>query len=245
MVTLCMAYASWIVPSALIIDSNFCFCLSHILYNPESLGSSYMTSLPSPASSPSLEPSDSNAQPSRKRQRSRSMQSDTSSSSVKRSVSDGAALEAAVRSPSSDQLSSLTLTDPSQEIDSYMAEQGEADIPPFVPTANQDNPSLQSMGPADKVSFVEREKMKKMETGQTWYLVSKRWWKRWKTACTGEIDKDGPPVAEEEVGAVDNTPLLDAAGGLKIGLTEGVDVEFVPVEIWNAFTAWFVSFLFF
>ena len=118
-----------------------------------------MTSLPSPASSPSLEPSDANAQTGRKRQRSRSMQSDTSSSSVKRSISEGIALDAAVRSPSSDQMSSLTLTDPSQEIDSYMAEQGEADIPPFItPIPQQGSTSAQTMTPGEKLAFFERKR---------------------------------------------------------------------------------------
>ncbi|RXW21669.1 hypothetical protein EST38_g4184 [Candolleomyces aberdarensis] len=137
-------------------------------------------------------------------------------------------------------MSSLTLTDPSQEIDSYMAEQGEADIPPFItPTPQPETSSAQTMDPIEKVAFVEREKARKMEAGETWYLVSKRWWKRWRSACTGEIDKDGPSVAEQEVGPVDNSLLLDEAGGLKISLTEGIDVEFVPEEIWNVFATWY------
>jgi ubiquitin carboxyl-terminal hydrolase 4/11/15 len=139
-------------------------------------------------------------------------------------------------------MSSLTLTDPSQEIDSYMAEQGEADIPPFITSVpQQGTTSTQSLRPEEKVVLVEGEKVKKMGAGETWYLVSRKWWKRWRSACTGEIDKDGPPVAEQEVGPVDNAPLLDEAGGLKIGLTEGIDVEFVPEEIWNAFATWFVD----
>ncbi|KAF5338375.1 hypothetical protein D9611_012466 [Ephemerocybe angulata] len=200
-----------------------------------------MASLPSPASSPALEPAESSpVVASRKRQRSRSMQSDTSnSSSVKRTVSDGTPLDPAVRSPSSDQMSTLTLADPNQEIDSYMADQGEADIPPTISlTPPQNKPSVQNMTPAEKVAFVEGGKQRKMEDGETWYLVSKQWYKRWRKACTGEVDKDGE-VSEQELGAVDNSPLLEASGDLISDLTEGIDVEFVPEDVWNAFATWY------
>lgn len=121
--------------------------------------------LPSPESSPSLDPEDS-PQPSRKRQR-----------------TDSPSHDPAVRSPRSDQMSSLTLADSNQDIDSYMAEQGEADIPPFM--ALTPPQTTQPMSPLDRVSFVEKElKNRTMQVGETWYLVAMDWWKRWKGACT-------------------------------------------------------------
>ncbi|KAG2011841.1 ubiquitin-specific protease [Coprinopsis cinerea AmutBmut pab1-1] len=204
-----------------------------------------MTSLPSPASSPSLTPSDSTAQlnSNRKRQRSRSMQSDTSTASVKRSVSEGNSLE----SVRSDQMSSLTIADSNQDIDAYMAEQGEADIPqtlsltPPPEGATQSTMSTSdewSLSASEKWQLVDRAKNKPMTAGETWYLVSREWWKLWARAVGGLSDKEAP-VPENEVGPVDNSPLLDASGRLTPGVVEGVQVEFVPAEVWSHFDSWY------
>jgi hypothetical protein len=137
-------------------------------------------------------------------------------------------------------MSSLTLADLAQEIDSYMAEQGEETVPPFPPAVPpQEHSSLQNMAPTDKVAFVEKGKAGEMEAGETWHLVSKRWFKRWNSACTGEAGKD-EAVSEQDLGPVDNSPLLDDAGDLKKGLIEGIDVEYVPEDVWTALTTWFV-----
>ncbi|KAF8659816.1 hypothetical protein AX16_001701 [Volvariella volvacea WC 439] len=196
-------------------------------------------SLPSPASSPSPNSADYITQPSRKRQRSQSMHSDTSSASVKRSVSEGNALDAATRGLQADKPSPLSVTDINQDIDSYMAEQGEADIPVTlsVPPSSGDAPPTDS--PAEKVAEVDQGKSRPMQIGETWYLVSKQWWKRWRKACLGVADKDGPPPLEKDLGPVDNSELLDEFGRLKMQLVEGVDVEFVPSEIWSVFTVWY------
>lgn len=171
------------------------------------------------------------------------MQPDASSSSAKRSVSEGAPLENVARTPSSDQISTLTLTElSSQDIDSYMDAQGEADIEPFIaltPPQDQGTSPLQNMQPAEKLAFVDQGKVRKMQPGETWYLVAMQWYKRWRKAVSGEVDKDGP-ITELELGAVDNSPLLDIAGGLKADITEGIDVEFVPEEVWKAFETWYV-----
>lgn len=199
-----------------------------------------MPSLPSPASSPKnlLESTESSSQPSRKRQRSLSMQSDSgaSTSSVKRAVADIIGSD----NPRTDQLSTLTLGDPNQDIDAYMEEQGEADIPAFMPPPSQVAPAIQSLSPGEKLSLVQKDKYRKMEVGETWYLVSRDWYKRWIKACSGAIDKEGP-LTEQELGPVDNSSLLDSYNNLLASLAEGVDVEYVPEEVWSQFVLWYVA----
>jgi len=198
-----------------------------------------MPLLPSPSSSPKnlLESPDLSSQPSRKRQRSQSMQSDSgaSSSSVKRAVADTTGGD----NPRTDQLSTLTLGDPNQDIDAYMNEQGEADIPAFMPPSSQIAPAIQSLPPGEKCSLVEKGKARKMEIGETWYLVSRDWYKRWIKACTGVIDKEGP-LTEQELGPVNNSSLLDSYNNLLASLAEGIEVEYVPEEVWSHFVLWYV-----
>ncbi|RDB15775.1 Ubiquitin carboxyl-terminal hydrolase 4 [Hypsizygus marmoreus] len=181
------------------------------------------------------------SQPSRKRQRSQSMQSDASSSSLKRPVADGNSHDGVVRSPRADQMSTLTLTDPNQDIDAYMAEQGEDDNPvlaSLTSSPRQSAHAFQLVPPGEKLALVERGRSRKMEAGETWYLISRDWWKRWKKACTGEIDKEGL-VSEQDLGPVDNSRLLDSYGNLQSSLVEGVDLEYVPEEVWKLFFDWY------
>jgi ubiquitin carboxyl-terminal hydrolase 4/11/15 len=45
-------------------------------------------------------------------------------------------------------------------------------------------------------------------------------------------------VREEELGPVDNSELLDSYENLRPSLSEGVDLEYVPEEVWNLFVQW-------
>ncbi|KAF9563070.1 cysteine proteinase [Agrocybe pediades] len=196
------------------------------------------TSSPNGLQSPELSP-----QLSRKRQRSLSMQSDSdaSSSSTKRTVPDSATNELSVQSQRSDQLPSSLVDPTGQDIDAYMAEQDEEEIisafaePQLV--GGQAMPP-QSLKPGQRLKIVERGKKKRMEIGETWYLVARDWFRRWQKACSGEVDKEGP-VAHEDIGPVDNSSLLDEFSNLQPSLVEGVDVEFVPQHIWELFVAWY------
>ncbi|KAF8906237.1 hypothetical protein CPB84DRAFT_1844494 [Gymnopilus junonius] len=189
----------------------------------------------SPSNSPELA-----TQPSRKRQRSLSMQSDSaaSSSSVKRSAAENPSNDITIRSPRTDHLSSLNPNN--QDIDAYMAEQGEADIPTFMsppPSQIISSPHM-SLSREEKLELVDNGKGRRMQIGETWYLVARDWYKRWHKAVTGEIDKEGP-VTEQDLGPVNNSSLLDEHGNLKPSLAEGVDVEYVPQEVWDSFTDWY------
>ncbi|KAG6832675.1 hypothetical protein H0H87_000857 [Tephrocybe sp. NHM501043] len=194
-----------------------------------------MTIPPSPASSSS--PSD--TQPSRKRQRSQSMQSDASSSSLKRTAADLDSMDIDTRSPKTDQMSTLTIVDSNLEIDSYMAEQGEDDTPALLASEPSVWPEVsKTSSPEEKVAYVETCKARTMAVGETWYLVERSWWKRWRKALTGGVDKDGP-VNEQDLGPVDNSPLLDPYDNLLVSISEGVDMEFVPQEVWRCFISWY------
>ena len=161
------------------------------------------------------------------------MESDASSSSLKRTVAD-ANHDPPVRSPKNEKMSALSIHD---HIDSYMAEQGEDQIPAYITiTSPQPQPQIP---PTQKLSLVEDGKRREMRVGETWYLVAQDWWKRWRKACSGEVDKEGP-VTEQDLGPVDNSRLLDEYGNLVSSLMEGIDVEYVPEEIWKYFVEWSV-----
>ncbi|KAJ7912748.1 hypothetical protein B0H13DRAFT_2006012 [Mycena leptocephala] len=175
-------------------------------------------------STPSSPPSPVSSQPSRKRQRS---SSDTSSSSVKRSLSDGP-------SQDGDPLSTLSISDPNPDTDTYMAEL-DKDTFHLAPTYSA---MYQAVPPAEKVARVEALKAERMSPGETWYVVDRNWWKRWKKACTGVVDKEGG-VTEEELRGVDNTALVDANGYLRAPLSDSVDYELVPQSAWDDLVSWY------
>ncbi|KAJ6464645.1 hypothetical protein C8R47DRAFT_1156028 [Mycena vitilis] len=175
-------------------------------------------------STPSSPPSPGSSQPSRKRQRS---SSDTSSTSVKRSLSDGP-------SQDGDPLSTLSISDPSTDSDSYMTELGK-DTVRLDPTSGG---MYQSVPPAEKVVLVEGPKAERLIPGETWYVIDRSWWKRWKKACTGLVDKEGG-VAEEDLGGVDNSALVDVNGNLRAPLVDEVDYELVPQPAWNHLVYWY------
>lgn len=150
------------------------------------------------------------------------MQSDASSSSLKRSNSEGPSNDPnGVRNTQGN----TDLPIPSNhDIDMYMAEQGEPS-------------GLGTMTPPQKHAHIQQLKSAPMKVGETWYIVSRAWYRRWAKACTGEVDKEGA-VDESSIGPVDNSALVDAGGQFISTALEGVDVEFVPREAWDAFMHW-------
>lgn len=167
------------------------------------------------------------------------MLSDASSSSNKRSVAEGASVEN--RSPRADEMSTLTLSDPNQDIDAYMAEQGDGDMPDIISQPQGDPQLTEPASPITKLAAVDALKNTPMVIGDTWYLVARQWYKRWRKACTGEVDKEGG-VSEKDLGPVDNSSLVDKDGNLVSAAIEGVDVEFVCASAWQFFVSWSVHF---
>ncbi|EIN05985.1 cysteine proteinase [Punctularia strigosozonata HHB-11173 SS5] len=158
----------------------------------------------------------------RKRQRSASMHSNDSSYSPKRAVSE---------TPSNDGPSRAVQSDPQ---DVAMLDGSRSGGPPD-PTQPATEPHLAA---SEKFSIVEQARKSPMEVGSTWYIVSWPWYRRWMKACTGEVDKDGP-VAESDIGPVDNSHLVNQAGELISSTVEGVDVTYVPSDSWAQLVRWY------
>ncbi|RDX48228.1 cysteine proteinase [Lentinus brumalis] len=188
-----------------------------------------MLTPPSPSSSPTLTPNDPTN--SRKRQRSLSMESEASTSSPKRAASQ----DPQAPQPSNDMISSLPPVagaNASDDIDAYMVEQGEDHGVAVRPAASTGIPQQ------EKLKLVEDALKRPMTVGETWYIVSRRWFQRWKKAMTGEEDKEGR-VEEAQLGPVDNTPLCGSNGEVTSSLVEHVDCEFVPEDVWKLFEQWY------
>ncbi|TFY56337.1 hypothetical protein EVG20_g8964 [Dentipellis fragilis] len=98
--------------------------------------------------------------------------------------------------------------------------------------------SSTSLSLEEKYALVEEKRKGQMKEGETWYLVSRQWFRRWQKAMTGEQDKEGG-VDEQDLGPVDNSALLDTSGQLIKAPVEGVHVEFVPEDVWELLVSWY------
>ncbi|EIW79313.1 cysteine proteinase [Coniophora puteana RWD-64-598 SS2] len=192
-----------------------------------------MHGLPSPADSPSSIPADlTTPVQSRKRQRSVSMDSEHSSASVKRSASEGPSNGSGVLNSEDHNKEDREAC----EIDAYMAEQGEADQDTI--TLQYPYPSSDELTVPQKLVYIKERRNRPMAVGDTWYIVSRQWYRRWEAACEGRIDKDGS-VEEKDVGPVDNSSLVDKDKNLTSSLVEGIDVEFLPEDAWQSLVMWY------
>ena len=158
------------------------------------------------------------------------MESEASTSSPKRSASqDPQAAQANDMTASASSKTASTITD--ADIDAYMAEQGE--------DRGVELPMATTWTPAQKLRHVEDAMKRQMVPGETWCVVSRRWYTRWRKAMTGEEDKEGG-IEEKDIGPVDNTVLCNTAGEVTSSLIDHVDCEFVPEETWKLFEEWYV-----
>ncbi|KAF8216853.1 hypothetical protein K438DRAFT_1558345 [Mycena galopus ATCC 62051] len=99
-------------------------------------------------------------------------------------------------------------------------------------------PKYLSVPPTEKFARIQPLTQLQLNPGDTWYLIDKTWWKRWKKACTGVVDKDGA-VTEEQLGPVDNSALVDVNGSIRAPLVSGIDFELVPQAAWNDLVSWY------
>jgi ubiquitin carboxyl-terminal hydrolase 4/11/15 len=161
-----------------------------------------MNGLPSPAQSPSLQPTDTPSS-SRKRQRSDSMQSANSSTSVKRPVSEPPTTQDSSSSlgPKNDDVPTTNLLEVADDIDSYMALQD--DISGSSAQASIATNATTMLSKEEKLAHIESLKRAPMMAGETWYLVSRPWYRKWHNALSGKLSKD-VPVEESDLGPVDN-----------------------------------------
>jgi ubiquitin carboxyl-terminal hydrolase 4/11/15 len=130
---------------------------------------------------------------------------------------------------------------PEHEIDAYMAEQGEdLPLPEVAPTQP---PPATTLSLEQKAARIKQLCAKPMVAGETWYVMSRHWFRRWEIACGILSDKAVGPLQEQDIGPPDNSSLFDAQGNLTSSLVEKVDVEFLPQEAWSELVAWCVSLL--
>jgi ubiquitin carboxyl-terminal hydrolase 4/11/15 len=201
-----------------------------------------MAGLPSPTPSPpNLDAPD--APQTKKRQRSASMHSaEVPVSPPRRAPSQG--LD---RDSPPHEFVQAHLDEASRRIEGLFARGPLDDVPNDVlsyppspgPDDLQRGPMWQDV-PATQKSLTAQTLMKgQMQAGDTWYLVSARWMKRWRKAVDGTEDKEGP-VKEHDLGPIDNSDLLDESGNLVAPLVEGENVEYVSKTLWDMFVAWYV-----
>ncbi|KAJ3999775.1 hypothetical protein F5050DRAFT_1804676 [Lentinula boryana] len=168
----------------------------------------------SPASSSSIPSSSTTTTSTRKRQRSTSADSATEEESLKRG------------SPRP-QIDSLLITevnmDQDSEMDSYMQAQGHG------------GPSS-----AEKLARIAELKRTPLALNQTWFLVDRAWYCRWR-ASLGEVDPKSnvEPTPESQLGPPSTNALIDEFGNLKPGLVEEVDFELLPDEAWSSLVHWY------
>lgn len=201
-----------------------------------------MDSLPSPSNSPD-ESHSSTVNLGRKRARS---SASSNASSSKRAMSEDpsqavtsakeGATQGAPPAVGSSHVSSAS-------IDAYMHEQGEEEV---QKTTLQPSGTVRLIDtPLKRYEIIQKLKAAPMKIGDTWYIVSRSWYRRWEKACTGAVDKEGT-IEESEVGPVDNSEFFDKNGKFiySSSMIEGVDVEFVHNSTWHCFKLWLVSFLY-
>ena len=114
-----------------------------------------------------------------------------------------------------------------------MAEQGEDTGVPL----QQVSTPMPGLTSPQKLQRVEGAIQRAMVKGETWYIVSRRWYQRWRKAMTGEEDKEGR-LEEKDVGPVDNSQLCGQSGEVTSQLIEHIDCEFVPEGVWKLFEEW-------
>ncbi|CAO1637111.1 unnamed protein product [Parajaminaea phylloscopi] len=103
----------------------------------------------------------------------------------------------------------------------------------------------------EQASQIQNLKTQHLEVGQTWYLLSRKWYRQWSSACAGQPPaKDGGEQSESleswdlVVGPVDCSDLLDtskaaSSSELALDLQDGRDYEMLPRAAWDLLTTWY------
>lgn len=159
-------------------------------------------------------------------------------------------IQSTPRSPSpADQDHTLTDADADAE-----ADEAPPPSPPAYDDADADAddgavPSYQAasryegIAPDMQLDLVQEEVKRPLEEGDTWYLVSRAWYRRWQTACSGvaQSKDDDVALSPEQVGPINNSDLVDADGtSLRKGVVLDVDCVAVPEVVWKLLEEWSV-----
>jgi len=118
--------------------------------------------------------------------------------------------------------------------------------PPATPHA-QPTPPLSASKPARDAPYVEPRqkwdqigstKFTAMKDGDIWYLISLSWHEKWKAACDPTSKTQGRE-ADEQLGPVDNSDIIDPDGELIPALSDNNRVTSVPQRVMELFTEWY------
>ena len=96
-------------------------------------------------------------------------------------------------------------------------------------------------GPEQLNTIIPMSKQR-MKAGDTWYVIDRKWYKRWQAACgdaAAEKEQGQSDHDEITVGPIDNTVIAHPqTGALLRPVSEGQDVEFIPAEAWYILMSW-------
>lgn len=183
----------------------------------------------------------------RKRPRSQTESAQEPSTTYKRGASEDLVMRSSSEVP---ETSSSAATD----IDAYMADQGEFDLPTFDVGRTFASPDMDLVAgshvlqPHQRLLSISVLKIKPLKEGDIWYLIPKKWYTRFEDACSGRISKDSS--SSSPLGPIDNTEITQLAPypGKEYDLildppvVEGDTVEFIPALAHDFLQEWFVRF---
>ena len=109
------------------------------------------------------------------------------------------------------------------------------------PSASKPARDAPYVWPRQKWDQVSSLKFTAMKDGDTWYLISHTWHERWKAACNPASKEQGKE-ADEQLGPVDNSDIVDANGELIPALSDGNRVISVSQRVMELFTEWYILF---
>ena len=120
----------------------------------------------------------------------------------------------------------------------------QAVLPPSSTEASADNQARPTG--QQQLDRIRPMKNRPLHAGDTWYLVSRKWYRRWDTACSERRDSDPAEKTDVPIGPIDNSDLLDddstpSFARLRPGINEHIDYEMLPAEGWNLLVAWYGS----
>ena len=95
---------------------------------------------------------------------------------------------------------------------------------PLVPTHCAS--SGRELATEDVVNVISNLKCRPMLPGETWYLVSRRWWTELEQHC------------QSQNLTMDNSDIVDHNGVLLPGLSLGLELGALPPEAWALLTFW-------
>lgn len=116
------------------------------------------------------------------------------------------------------------------------ADASNEDLPPAY-----DAPNREFVGPPGdtQLDIIKELKSGNLEDGDGWFLVSRTWYRKWVTACSGtaETKDDDASISVDQVGPIDNSNLV-VDGQLRKPLSDGIDLELLPAAAYRLLKEW-------